>query len=156
MKILIICDSLYGNTWKIAEAIKEGFGKNNVKLVKAIDAKPEDINGIEMLIVGSPTHGGWPSEKAKKFMDSITADGLKGIKAAAFDTSMTKEGQNVFLKGIIGFFGAAAKRTASILEKKGAEIIASETFYVLGKEGPLKKGETDRAKTWANKIIVGK
>jgi flavodoxin len=156
MKALIIYDSLFGNTEKVANAIKEGIGKKDTKVIKARNAAPEMLVGIDLLIVGSPVHGGKPSADMKKFLSSISSGSLKGCKAAAFDTGIPKEGQGKFIKFIIGLFGYAAKEIASTLKKKGAQILAAETFFVLDKEGPLKDGELDRAKTWAKKLLMKK
>jgi flavodoxin len=153
MKILIVVDSIYGDTYKIAEAIKEGLDKNTVTLVKASDAKLDQTKNIDMIIIGSPTHGGQPSEKTRQFLSIIPEDGLKNIKAAAFDTAINSEGQGFFIKTVVKIFGYAAKKIANILEKKGAEIVGAETFFVIGKEGPIKKGELERASVWVKSLI---
>jgi hypothetical protein len=91
-----------------------------------------------MLIVGSPTHGGRPTEAVKTFLDAIPAGGLKGIKVAAFDTRMTPDGQPWWLQKIINFFGYAAPRIAKVLVSNGGtQVKEPEGFIVEGKEGPL-------------------
>jgi flavodoxin len=153
MKILIIYDTVYGNTEKIAEAIQQAVSKEHeAKLIKAKDATSQDVENIDLLIVGSPTHGGWYIESIKNFFNQIPDNGLK-MNAAAFDTSSDKEGQKAFVKAIIGFFGYASPRIAKTLAKKGAKVIGSETFLVLDTEGPLKEGEIERAKKWGNDVI---
>ena len=153
MKILIIYDTVYGNTEKIADAIQQEITKKHVaKLIKAKDVTLEDIRNTELLMVGSPTHGGRFTEPVKNFLNQIPNNELK-IHAAAFDTSSDKENQKTFVKAIIGFFGSAAPRIAKALARKGANIIGAETFFVLGSEGPLKKGEVERAKVWGNLIL---
>jgi hypothetical protein len=52
------------------------------------------------------------------------------------------------------FFGYASTRIAKALKKHGANVVAAETFFVHGKEGPLVDGEIDRAKAWANQVII--
>jgi hypothetical protein len=65
---------------------------------------------------------------------------------ASFDTRY--EGR--FVK----MFGFAAERIAETLKSKGAKLVSSpEPFYVTGKKGPLKQGESERAEAWAKKII---
>ena len=154
MKVLIVYDTLHGNTEKIAKALKEGIAsKHEVKLIKAAESKISDIKNIEMLMLGSPTHGGWYTEPIKNFLGAIPEKGLQNIKAAAFDTGSTKENQNIFVKALIGFFGYASPRIAKVLNKKEANNIGSETFFVLDMKGPLKDGEIERAKEWARRII---
>ena len=154
MKIWIVYDTLYGNTEQIAQTIKEGMGKGNeVELVKADKANFQDIAKVDMLLVGSPTHGGWFTEPVKKFLHSIPQMGLQGKRAAAYDTSTSKENESGFVKLVIDFFGCASKRIAKELNKKGTKLLTSETFFVIGKEGPIQDGEMERAKAWAKGLV---
>ncbi|MBN2015265.1 flavodoxin family protein [Candidatus Dojkabacteria bacterium] len=153
MKSLVVYDSVYGNTRKIAEAIKEGLSeKYETKIIQASEAKAEDTGNIDLLVVGSPTHGGWFTEDVKGFLNSIPEELLKNTAVASFDTSMPQEGQSFFVKLITRIFGNAAPRILKVLGKEGAKIIDSEIFWVLGKEGPLKEGEEERAKQWAESL----
>ncbi|MFC1687556.1 flavodoxin family protein [Patescibacteria group bacterium] len=151
MKTLVIYDSMFGNTKKIAQAIGESFG-NGAQVFHISKTKSDDLTSADMLIIGSPTHGGQPSQKMKEFLNTIAPNSLNGIKTAAFDTGISVDGQKHFMRFIIRFFGYAAKRLAKILKSKGANIVSAETFFVLGKEGPLKDGELDRATEWAKDI----
>jgi|SRR5579884_566294 len=145
MKTLIVYDSWYGNTAKIAEAVADGLG-SDVTLVKANGDPFKDLAEAELLIVGSPTHGGVPTPAIKEFLQAIREGALAGKDVAAFDTRAAAK----FLK-IIGF---AANRTAKQLQHKGGKLIAPpEGFYVISKEGPLVKGEIERAEQWAAGII---
>lgn len=153
MKTLVLYDSLYGNTEKIAQAIGEGLGGNDISLKRITNAQVEDLKGMELVLVGSPTHGGKASQATRQFFDKIPTNALENINTAAFDTSMTKEDQSVFLRFIIKFFGYAAQNIAKTLSSKGAKVLAAETFFVLGKEGPLLKGELERAEKWGEEIV---
>ncbi len=154
MKILIIYDTVHGNTKQVAEAIGEGFGSDNgVQVVQADHPDANSLSGIDLLIIGSPTHGGWYTEAIKSFINAHPADALKNLKAAAFDTSSTKVEKSAFVKFIINFFGNAAPRIAKTLRNKGANVIASASFLVMDMEGPLQDGELDRAKSWADDLI---
>lgn len=155
INIFIIYDSCYGNTQQIAEAVKAGFGVNyNIKLVAAKEATASDIENIDLLIVGSPTHGGWYTEFIKAFIESISEDALQGIKACSFDTSIPTDNQGFIKSKLIKLFGNAAPRIAKRLKKKGATIISSESFWVLGTKGPLKEGEVKRAAEWAGNLAA--
>jgi len=151
MKSLIIYDSLFGNTEKIAQAIAKGIGEN-AKTIGITNAAPSDVASVDLLIVGTPTHGGRPSQRMKQWLTTIASDGLKNKKVATFDTGIPTEGQKGFIRLVIRFFKYASPRLANILASKGAKILASETFFVLGKEGPLKEGELERAELWGGKI----
>ncbi len=155
MNALIVYDTLYGNTGQIAEAMKEAIGKKHqVKIIKAAEAKPADLGGVALLLVGSPTHGGQPTEAVKAFLAAIPTNGLDRMQVAAFDTSMTKENESGFVKFIINFFGFASSRISKTLTGKGAQVVGAETFLVVDKEGPLVEGEVERAKGWAEGLIA--
>ncbi len=87
MKVLVIFDSVFGNTEKIAQAIGEAFGsKNEVSVVRVGKVSIEQLKGLDLLLVGSPTRGFRPTEAIAAFLKNIPANALNGVKAAAFDT----------------------------------------------------------------------
>ena len=154
LKLLIVYDSVYGNTAKIAEALIEGSAiHRDSRVYKAAEAKVSDMEHIDLLLVGSPTHGGTFTEPVKNFLAAIPGQGLQGMKAAAFDTSFSKETQKGLAKMVIDIFGFAAPKIGEALSAKGAAVLAAETFVVLDTEGPLLEGEIERAKDWVNDLI---
>ncbi|MFA6392261.1 MAG: flavodoxin family protein [Patescibacteria group bacterium] len=150
MKTLIIFDSTFGNTEKIARAIGEGVGAN---VVNAKDAGNTDWNSIDLLIVGSPTLGGRPTKPVQDFLNTILADGLKGKGVASFDTRLEEAVQGFGLKLVLKTFKYSAEKIGKILSGKGGNLKATAGFYVLGKEGPLKEGEIERAKEWGKSLV---
>jgi hypothetical protein len=50
--------------------------------------------------------------------------------------------------------GYADKHIAKQLKLRGALVVGSATFFVEGKDGPLKNGEIDRAGRWAKTILT--
>jgi flavodoxin len=156
-KALVVYDSFFGNTERIARSIGNALGRSeDVEIIRVGDVRPEQLAGLKLLIVGSPTRAFRPSPAIKKFLKSIPKNSLKGVKVAAFDTRITDEeiDSAVFILGIlVNIFGYAAKPIADRLVKKGGRLIAlPEGFYVHGTEGPLKEGELERASNWAKKI----
>lgn len=156
MKVLIIYDSVFGNTEKIAQAIGNSLSsKENVETLRVSEVKPEQLIGLELLIVGSPTRVFKPTKAIMNFLNKIPLNGLKGVKVAAFDTRISTTDVNSRLLNIlVKLFGYAAKPIADKLEKKGGSlIIPPEGFFVKDSEGPLKDGELERAADWAKLII---
>jgi flavodoxin I len=147
MKVLIIYDSVFGNTEQIARAIGNALGsQEDVKILRVSNVKPEQLTGLKLLIVGSPTQGGRPTPAIQGFLNKIPEPAIRGINMAAFDTR--------FSTRWVGIFGYAAGRIADSLKRNGGTLIASpEGFFVKGKEGPLKEGELERAAGWAKAII---
>ena len=150
MKIVIVYDSVYANTEKIARAIAEAISPaNEVKVLRAGEANPPELASTDLLIVGSPTHAGRPTTAIQDFLNRAPELSLKGVKVAAFDTRATSK----FTK----IFGNAAGRIAGHLTKKGAVLITSpEGFFVTGTKGPLKQGELERAAAWAKGMSQSK
>ncbi len=149
-KAVIVYDSLYGNTEKIASAIGEAITPcGEVKVLRAGEANPSELASIALLIVGSPVHGGRPTPPVQDFLNKMAQQSLKGIKVAVFDTRATSK----FAK----IFGNAAGRIAGQLTKKGGVLmVPPEGFFVTGTKGPLKEGELERAANWARGISEDK
>ena len=159
MKVLIVYDSIFGNTGQIAQAVGNALGsQEDVEILRVGNVKPEQLTGLKLLIVGSPTRGFRPTPAVTDLLKSIPKNGLKGVKVAAFDTRFTMDEieSSVFILPIlVNIFGYAAKPIADRLKKKGGElIIPPEGFFVEGVEGPLKEGELERAADWARQIIA--
>mgnify|MGYP000853814013 FL=1 len=148
MKGLVIYDSVFGNTQKVAEEIATVLGYSLVS-VKSINE--QQLKGIEHLVVGSPTRAFKPTEDMQKFLKALPAGMLKGVKVSVFDTRMDiKEVNNQFLTFMTGIFGYAAGSMTKSLTKKGAVLIGTQgDFIVTESEGPLKDGELERASAWA-------
>lgn len=145
MKTLVVYDSLYGNTERIAQAIGNAL-PGEVKVSQVGDVNPSELSSFDLLIVGSPTHGGRASPAMREFLDKVQPSALQGINVAAFDTRHSSK--------LTVIFGYAAGRIAGSLKKKGAtRMVSLEGFLVTGTEGPLKEGELERAAAWAKKIV---
>ena len=156
---MVVYDSFFGNTERIAQSIGSALGRpENVGIVRVVDVSPEQLAGLKLLIVGSPTRAFRPSPAIKNFLKSIPKDSLNGVKVAAFDTRMMEEEINsaVFiLRIMVNIFGYAARPISDRLVKKGGQLIVPpEGFYVHGTKGPLKEGELERAADWARQIIT--
>jgi flavodoxin len=137
MNILIIFDSNYGNTQKVAEAIVKGCGDNSQAInVKDFDEKL--LSGVKLLVVGSPINGWRPTGHISNMIENLSNEALKNIHITSFDTRL-----DVFLHG-----DAKDKIIKSLTLKGGTVTDHSEAFVVQGREGPLKSGELERAEKW--------
>jgi flavodoxin I len=152
MKTLVIYDSEFGNTEKIAEAIGKALGEETqVTHVEKISA--DHLHEYELVIAGSPTQGGRPTPLVKEFLSRIPDGSLKNVKVTGFDTRIASAGQSFMMKFFMGILGFAAGRIARRLEAKGGQLVKEpEGFIVDGKEGPLHAGEIERAEAWAYTI----
>jgi flavodoxin I len=147
MKTLVVFDSVYGNTEKIARAVAEAL-PGEVEVLQVGQVQAEALETVDLLVIGSPTHGALPSEAAQALLDRIGPPTRDGARAAAFDTRLTWR----FLEKWGGF---AAPKMAVMLEDKGWKMTGEPGgFFVKGlKKGPLKKGEVERASAWAKGLV---
>ncbi len=154
MKALIIYDSVYGNTEKIARAIAGAITPSDgVKVLRVGEANPAELASIDLLIVGSPTHGGRPTPAIREFLSRIPANALKNVGVTSFDTRFQAKDKGVGIRILLGVVGYAAGRIANTLKDKGGHLAAPpEGFIVEDNEGPLKEGELEHAASWAKEI----
>jgi flavodoxin len=156
MQAYVIYDSTYGNTEKIAQAIGNGL-TGEVKVQRFGETSPAELATCNLLIVGSPVHGGRATPELDAFIKQIPANSLEGVSVAAFDTRFEAEEQGVGLRILMSVIRYAAPRIAKALEKKGGILVAEpEGFIVENKEGPLKQGELERATKWATQLPLVK
>ncbi|MGD8491617.1 MAG: flavodoxin family protein [Anaerolineae bacterium] len=147
MKTLIVFDSIYGNTEIVARAIGEAIG-DEVKVLRVVQVAEVDLESVDLLVIGSPTHGALPTEAVQGLLDKIGAPIRDGARAATFDTRLTWG----FLERWGGF---AAPKMAETLQDKGWTLAGEPGgFFVKGlKKGPLKRGEAERAAAWAKGLV---
>jgi flavorubredoxin len=146
MTIVVVYDSLYGNTETIAHAIAEVM-PGKVQAQRVGDVDPTELAATDLLIIGSPTHGALPTEAVQALVDRIGPPAHRDAKAATFDTRLTWR----FLERWGGF---AAPKIAVLLKEQGWTIVGEPGgFFVRGlKKGPLRKGEVARAAAWSEDL----
>jgi flavodoxin len=156
MKAMVVFDSIFGNTEQIAKVIGKVLSfETEVEVLKVNQVKPEQLKGLDLFIVGSPTRAFQPTPAIKKLLGSIPSTGLNNVKVASFDTGISLDDINSSIGHFfINLFGYAAKPIANKLVKKSGNLVADpEGFFVEGSEGPLKQGELERAADWAGQIL---
>jgi NAD(P)H dehydrogenase (quinone) len=88
LKILIVYDSVSGNTEAMAYVVSEGVKgeRVDVEVVKVDETSIDDLPGVDGLILGSPVYYGLPSAKMKQYIDeSVKYHGkLDGKVGGAF------------------------------------------------------------------------
>ncbi|MCR4394699.1 MAG: flavodoxin family protein [Dehalococcoidales bacterium] len=148
MKGIVIYDTSYGNTQKIAEAIADTLKESGihvdttyVKNIKKLNAEDYDF-----LIIGSPTRFATMSLTMRGFLSRLKPDEWINKPFAAFDT----EGSASVEKNQ----GSAAEKIAQKLkEKQMNQLLPVLKAIVLDWKGPLQTGEIERAKEYAQKFL---
>jgi flavodoxin I len=151
MKYLVVYDTSYGNTAKIGGAIKAGLGADaEAREVETL--QPADLANVDLLVVGSPTQGGRPTQSMDAWLRELPA-ARKGSRVVVFDTRLGADTVGMGLRVLMGVIGYAAPRMARALVAKGYTAADDpQGFIVTGKEGPLATGEIDRARAWGEKL----
>lgn len=143
MNAVVVYDSHYGNTERIAEAIADTLCTYGPTTAIRLDpVHPVSLQGIDLLVVGCPTQGFRPTPIMTSLLDRISPAAQRNLAVACFDTR---------------FRGWLWQRSAAVvmarqLQTKGVELLVPpESFFVkaMKKEGPLLAGEVERAATWA-------
>lgn len=145
MNTLVVYDSQYGNTERVALAIAEAFrSAGQARAVRIDPARPLDMQTVDILIAGCPTQSWRPTAPLQTFLASLSPERLRDVEIACFDTRFR---QSRWLTG------SAARVMARMLEKRGARLLAPpESFFVKNSEGPLDNGELERASAWAKAL----
>jgi menaquinone-dependent protoporphyrinogen IX oxidase len=154
MKGLIVYDTSYGNTKKIAETIRETLKESGIEadLFKVNEVKKFGAKEYNFLILGSPTKFGTISFALKFFLGKIKIEEWLNKPFAAFDT---ENPENIEQSRIQKKEWSAAEKIAEPLkEKKMNQILPVLKAAVLGQKGPLMEGEIERTKDYAKELAT--
>lgn len=148
MNILVAYDSKFGNTEKVAQAIKmalDDYGSVRLLPIERVDPfSLVNTSDVDLLIIGGPTQLHRISPEMRAFLDTIPRSSLRGLPAVCFDTRYLSPRWVT---------GSAARHIAHLLTEKGSHVVVQpESFFVVNEEGPLRAGELDRAAAWAQAV----
>lgn len=162
MRVLVVYESVYGNTREVAEAVRDGLTESVDVTISSVHEAGAAAD-VDLLVVGGPTHMHGLTTASSRRM-AVTAaredsgsfeagagqePGLRpwlhelprraGGLAATFDTRLDRSAV---------LTGSAARGIARRLRHHGYDVVATESFLVDDAEGPLADGELERARTW--------
>ena len=170
MRAVVVYESMYGNTHRIADAIGAGLETAfDVRVVSVSQAMPEVIADADLVVVGGPTHVHGMSRASTRKAAVQAADkpaspltvqpdalgpglrewfgslGRYPFKAAAFDTRV---------HGPATLTGRASKGIAHLLRARGFDVVAEPESFLVTKQDRLEPQETDRAREWGAKLAA--
>jgi len=169
MQVLIVYESMYGNTHAIAAEIAAGLATyGETKVVAVQEATSATLAWADLVIVGGPTHAhGMSSAQSRKGAreaaekpDSALAldpdaagpglrDWFKALRAtknkpaAAFDTRFDAPAV---------LTGRASRGIASRLRDHGFHLVAEPESFLVDKHNELVAGEAERARAWGVRL----
>ena len=165
MRGVIIYESMFGNTRRIAEAIADTLGGVvPVSLVRAALATDADLAGVDLVVVGAPTHAwslprantrqGARNNVAKPGSDlelEPDADSLPGVRewldslgqvhllGAVFDTRFRAPAL---------LTGRASRAIARSLRDRGVDVVMPPESFLVDRRNHMVAGEVERARAW--------
>src|SRR3712207_1812801 len=87
MRSLVIYESEYGNTEKVARAIAEALGQHGEARVTPVRSVPTlDAGDLDLLVVGAPTQRHGLPATVRELLERTPQGELTGVRALAFDT----------------------------------------------------------------------
>jgi hypothetical protein len=164
MRTVVVYESWFGNTQRIAEKVAAALAPEGEVEVVSVDEPAPSFGQVDLVVLGAPTHvRGLSSARSRKgaieqrgdageagigardWIDRLPSPG--GSRVAVFDTRAHKPKLLV---------GSAAEGMARRLRRRGYELAAGpESFFVEGTEGPLEEGELERAWEWGRTLANG-
>ena len=143
MNTLVVYDSQFGNTERIARVIAHtlrSFGEAHAARVDPYHIFKTE--GLDLLILGSPTQAFSPAHEMQSFLREISPEALRGVSVVCFDTRF---------RGRLWKHSAAPYMDKHLRALGIETLVAPESFYLksMKKQGPLLDGEMERAVSWA-------
>ncbi len=149
MKGIVVYDTSYGNTKKIADAISETLKESGIEvhLFYVKDVKKLSAKDYDYLVLGSPTKFGTMSFAIRFFLRKVKSEEWMSKPFTTFDT---ENPENMEKKE----YSAAEKIAKRLRDKRMNQLLPVLKASVLGQKGPLKEGEIERTKDYARKLAI--
>lgn len=135
MRVLVIYDTTYGNTERIARSIAEELGRSGreVSFRRQSASGEEDFIGVPLWVIGSPTHWGRAPFRFNTLLRNAVKDAGNDHDFVTFDTRYEK------------MHSGAADRLHRMLAKNGLRpLLPPQPFIMEGDK--LRLGEEERAR----------
>src|SRR5829696_3981945 len=125
MNALVVYDSQYGNTERIAQAIADTLREfGEVQAIRLDPGHPVELQGVDMFIMGCPTQGWRPTPTIRSFLEEVSSERFRSLAVACFDTR---------LRMPHWMTGSAARVMSRKLQEMGISLLVPpESFFVKG------------------------
>jgi len=170
MRAVVVYESMYGNTHRVADAIGAGLGTAfDVSVFAVSEASPAVLAGADLVVVGGPTHAHsmsrastrkWAVQAANRPVGGLTVEpgalgpglrewfaslGRYPVTAAAFDTRF---------HGPAAMTGRASKAVTRLLRVHGFNVVAEPESFLVTRQDEREPGETIRAREWGIRLAA--
>jgi hypothetical protein len=171
MHVLVVYESMYGQTGAVAERIALGLTRSHSPILLTVPrATPDQIAAADVLLVGAPTHHhGLSTTESRALAQQAAATGITplqlradplapgirewleslrpppGCRGVAFDTRV--DGPTILT-------GRAVHEIDKGLARVGALIVAAPESFLVHEDSSLVDGEGDRAEAWGRELAI--
>ena len=175
MRVVIVYESMFGNTHLIADAIAEGLAPGNeVTVVPVAQAGRQLLDGADLVVAGGPTHmhGRRPHAPARNERGALP----RGCRAQGWQSGHPRfrrgrggparlarrpgtdphagSGIRHAVAGAPMLTGRASKTIAKLLERHGIAPLSPAESFLVTRDNQLRPGEQDRARRWGRKLAA--
>lgn len=165
MKVVIVFESMFGNTAALARDVMAGLadGGADVVLADVTSAPAQELLECDLLVLAAPTHAltlSRPESRAEAVTRGADpAHASTGLREwlTTLDTSSPRPAIAVFdtrVSKVRHLPGSAARSAARALKKSGFAVVDRASFYVDDITGPLSPGEHERARGWGHGLAL--
>jgi flavodoxin len=156
MQVVLVYDTQFGNTERIARAIAEGIAdRGSVDVLQAATSVGRPQVPPDLLLIGGPTQRHGMSPTLRGYVDALPRDELRNTRVATFDTRYR-------MAPLLS--GSAAKDLAGRLRRSGFRLAAAPESFFIERDRPpdgekrrhgseqLEPGELERARAWGRRL----
>lgn len=151
MHAVVVVESCFGNTSKVADAIVEGLRSTGAEVETfAASAAPRQLSA-DLVLVGAPTHNmGLPTSATRSQAAQKGGTALATGVREWIDHVETLDGRVVAFSTTTGgmLAGSASKAIVKALKRRKIRAERGTDFTVNGTPGPVADGELERAREW--------
>ncbi|HEX5993500.1 MAG TPA: hypothetical protein VFY84_00015 [Jiangellales bacterium] len=157
MRAVLVVESCFGNTSKVADAISDGLRSVGAEVTTFVAGSAPARLSADLVLVGAPTHNmGLPTtiSRSQAMQKGATAPAAAGVREW-IDRVEAVGGRVVAFATTTGgmFAGSASKAIVKALGRRNIRAERGTDFTVSGTPGPLADGELDRARAWGQSLV---
>src|SRR5690348_3647940 len=168
MRAVIVYESMYGNTHKVAGAIASGLRESaDVTVVSVTRVDEDTARNADLLVVGGPTHvhGMTRPTSRKAAVDATTKPdsaltmepgehepGVREWLESLGELRVPTAAVDTRIHGPGWLTGRASTRIARRLRRHGCTLVARPESFLVTKDSRLETGEEERARRWGARL----
>ncbi len=162
MKVVVVHESMFGNTASLADEVLAGLVAAGAEVVAGdvVSVPGRPLPACDLVVLGAPTHAftlSSPTSRTEAVAKGAHPDlatigareWLAGLQADPSQTQLPRVALfDTRVSRVRHLPGSAARSAARILGAQGFTVVDRASFYVDGILGPVRPGELERARAW--------